>query len=127
MLFNRLVEHQYNMPFSQLYKGEKKVEDEENIGPYSDALISVLKGLQEDTSLPYIDFENEDKHFLVYCPAHQNYQQKLKSLHPVVDLVIHFLDSKDVDNDENDPELLKNKLAADIHILKTIRFKHLIF
>ena len=115
------------MPFSQLYKGENFNQEEDNIGPYSDALMSVLKGLHEDTPLPYIDYIHETKHFLIYCPANENYLQKLKNLHPIVDLAVHIIDAKNIDKDQVDPEILKNKIGEDIQILKQIRFKHLVF
>lgn len=81
-------------------------------------------GIQDDftTPLPFITVNEGGVKFLIYYPALNDYEKRVKHTNPVVDIVLHLVDIKDTTSSET----LEQNLEDDLMILKHLRFKELV-
>jgi translation elongation factor EF-1alpha len=139
LLFSRLISKYHNIPFNTIRKEGDFVEgDEKPSECFEDIVISVLKGLVEDslgsvktgldTPLPYMSITHDDMRFLIYSPIVRYYEEKLLATNPVVDILVHLIDINIFTNPNkpNDPETCKF-IEDDISKIRQFRFKHVVF
>lgn len=139
LLFSRLISKYHNIPFNTIRKeGDFEEGDEKPSECFEDIVISVMKGLVEnslgtvktgeDTPLPYMSITHDDVRFLIYSPIAKHYEQRLTVTNPVVDILLHLIDINLFKNPNNtdDPETCK-AIEDDLAKIRQFRFKYVVF
>ena len=136
MLFCRLVSEYCSIPFNTIWKDHHVTKDPNEAHPkwYFDILISVLKGVIEDTRggvkddfktpLPFLTVNEGEVTFQIYSPSDIDYNSRIKYTNPMVDIVLHLVDMKGLKNlEEKDIDIV---LEKQLKFIKYLRFKQLV-
>ena len=136
VLFWRLVSEYCSIPFNAIWKDHQASNDPSEAHPkwYFDILISVLKGVIEDTHggikddfktpLPFLTINEDDITYHVYYPTGSDYNSRIKYTNPMVDIVLHLIDINIFNGlDSKDINIL---LEKQLNFVKQLKFKQLI-
>lgn len=139
MLFCRLISEYYSIPFHSIRKDGAHHEAEYKESQcFVDILMSVLKGLVEDTHggikddahtpLPYLSFIQNKVRYLVYCPVQNEYEERIENTRPMADILVHLFDINLFKSDTGvqDGATLR-AVKQNMEVIKTLRYKKVMF